>query len=185
MQYLPNDVLHYVIAISSNIVLHDALVKDTAFIFGSDLEVCLEKRLHDDPQLIMRISCDYQYLFAILDLKWILLHGFPSLLSRSLLVLHNLNADIFTFFLSSKVDAAVGVLAGVVSLLLRWKVRWPLHCPYLVLRELLELEPVLDKLLYRYRILACFMIASGSSWLGDDDLLDVLQPKPVIDRPLD
>ena len=118
MQYLPNDVLHDVIAISSHIVLHDALVKDAALIFGSDLEVRLEKRLHDDPQLIMRISCDYQYLFAILDLKWILLHGSASLLSRSLLVLHDLNADIFTFFLSSKVDTAVGVLASIVSLLL-------------------------------------------------------------------
>lgn len=66
----------------------------------------------------MRISCNYQYLFAILDLKWILLHGSTSLLARSLLVLHNLDTNIFTFFLASKVDAAVGVLARVVPLLL-------------------------------------------------------------------
>ena len=133
----------------------------------------------------MRISCNYQYLFAILNLKWILLHGSTSLLARSWLVLHNLDANIFTFFLASKVDAAIGVLARVVPLLLRWEVWWPLHCPYLILRELLELEPILDELLYRYCIFARFMIACSCPWLGCYNLLDILQPKPIINGPLD
>ena len=43
MQYLSHDVLHDVVAISSHMVLHDALMKIAALIFGSDLEVRLEE----------------------------------------------------------------------------------------------------------------------------------------------
>lgn len=42
MQYLSHDVLHDVVAMSQ-MVLHDALMKNAALIFGSDLEVRLEE----------------------------------------------------------------------------------------------------------------------------------------------
>ena len=56
MQYLSDDIFDDVVAIAGHLVFHDALMKDAALILSSNLEVCLEKRLNDDPQLIMRVS---------------------------------------------------------------------------------------------------------------------------------
>ena len=67
LDYLPHDIFHYEVAVAAERVFLGAVVEDTAFVFGSDLQVCLQERLYDHSQLLVGVASKDQDLPAVFN----------------------------------------------------------------------------------------------------------------------